>query len=321
MAQGAPVNLDLLRRTTRADFYAQLGVSSLDSIYPQICMEVESDSDVEVYSFFGAPSKPVRTNTAAGAVGSGVTYDRPFRDYSMTLKNATWVWIQSVERDIVEDAKLDQIRVRAQQGAASGMSFMDERLSAIIETPGNAYEGTAFYGPAHHGVTSAAKDNDTTSVAATGTVPTVSEFEDGFSLAVAAIRGFTDDQGRIANGGNLGLVCMVDTVNERVARAVLEKGPVPGTPGTGSGNTGVWHNQAKVIVNPYLATQTGANMYLFVTSQPIKAIVAQKRIPWEFKFILEGDDWEKRDLAAMKGRARFDFLAGDWKKTCRHVWS
>lgn len=317
MAQAAPVNLDLLRRTTRADFYAQIGVAEQEALYPAVAMEVNSDSDQEVYAFFGAITKPVRTDIKSGATLSGVSRDTPFKDYSMTLKNATWVWIQSVERDIIEDAKLDQIRVRAQSGADSGVSFQDERMTAVLEANGLAYEGTAFYGGAHHGTTSAAKDNDTTSAAATGVIPTVTEFEDGFAIGLAAARGLTDDQNRIANSGNLGLVAMVDPTNERVARAVLEIGPVAGQ----TGNSGVFKNQAKVVVNPYMTTTAGNTMYLWITSKPIRGMVYQTRIPWDFKMIMEGDDWEKKDLGAMKGRARFDFLLGDWKKSVRHVWT
>ncbi len=315
--QGAPANLDLLRRTTRADFYAQIGVAEQEALFPQVCMEVDSDSDQESYSFFGAITKPVRTDVKSGAAGSGVARDTPFKDYSMSLRNATWVWLQSVDRDIVEDAKLDQISVRARSAADAGIAFQDERFTAVLEANGLAYEGTAFFGGTHHGTTAAAKDNDTTSAAATGVIPSVTEFEDGFALLLAAMRGLTDDQSRIANTGNLGLVCMVDPQNERVARAVLEIGPVAGQ----TGNSGVFKNQAKVAVNPYLTNTVGDRMYLFVTSKPIRPIVYQTRIPWDFKLITDGDDWEKRDIATMKGRSRFDYLLGDWKKGGRHVWT
>jgi phage major head subunit gpT-like protein len=317
MAQGAPTNLDLLRRTTRADFYSQIGVAEAEALYPQICMEVDSDSDRETYAFFGAITKPVRTDITSGATLSGVSRDTPFKDYSMSLKNATWVWLQSVERDIIEDAKLDQIRVRAQSAADAGVAFQDERFTAVLEANGLAYEGTAFFGGTHHGVTSAAKDNDTTSAAGTGVIPNVTEFEDGFALSVASLRGLTDDQNRIANTGNLGLVCMVDPTNERVARAVLEVGPMAGQ----TGNSGVFKGRATVVVNPYMTSTAGERMFLFVTSKPIRPVVYQTRIPWDFKLITDGDDWEKKDLGAMKGRARFDYLLGDWKKANRHIWS
>jgi phage major head subunit gpT-like protein len=151
----------------------------------------------------------------------------------------------------------------------------------------------------------------------------VAEFEDGYALLVASMRSLTDDQGRIANTGNLGLVCMVDPTNERVARAVLEKGPVPGTTHatTSSGNTGVFQGNARVIVNPFLTNTAGDRMYLFVTAKPIKPIVYQTRIPWDFKLIVDGDDWEKHDMGALKGRSRFDYMLGDWKKGGRHVWT
>lgn len=310
-----PTNLDLLRRTTRADFYSQIGVAEAESIYNQVCMEVSSESDQETYSFFGAVPKPMQTNSK-GVAGTALAAIN-LKDYSMSLVNKTWESIVDVHRDTIEDAKLDQISIRARSMADSGIAWQDERFTAVLEANGNAYEGTAFHGGAHHGVTSAAKDNDTTSAAATGTIPTVSEFEDGFALALGAARILTDDQGRIANSGNLGLVCMVDPTNERVARAVLEVGPVAGQ----TGNSGVFKGFAKVVVNPYMTTGAGAYMYLWITSKPIRGAVYQRRIPWEFDLITAGDKWEREDLGYMKGRSRFDFLLGDWKKSVRHIWS
>jgi len=102
---------------------------------------------------------------------------------------------------------------------------------------------------------------------------------------------------------------------ERGFKSVVEAGPVAGQ----TGNSGVFKGFGRVVVNPY--GTNNAIGYAFVTSKPIRPIVYQKRIPWDFKLILEGDDWEKRDLGAMKGRARWDFMAGDWKKAFRFTLS
>jgi phage major head subunit gpT-like protein len=317
MPQGAPANLDLVRRTTRADFYAQIGVAEQQALYPQIAMNMSSDSDQETYAFFGAISKPVRTDVRSGAAGSGVNRDTPFKDYAMSLKNATWRWTQRVNRDIVEDAKLDQIRVRAQSGADSGVSFQDERMVAVIEANGNSYDGVAFFAATHHGGSGAAKDNDLTSaddaglnVAVTSN-PTTTESENIISAVLQRARTTTDDQARIANTGDLGIVWFVPPGWERGFRSVVEIGPVAGQ----AGNTGVFKGFGKVVVNPY--GSNSAIGYAFITAKPIRPIVYQTRIPWEFKMIMEGDDWELRDLATMKGRARFDYLLGDWKKAYR----
>jgi phage major head subunit gpT-like protein len=322
--QAQPANLDLLRRTTRADFYAQLAITEQEALYPQLTMPIDSDADQETYSFFGAPTKPVRTDIKSGAAGSGVSRSTPFRDYSMSLKNATWVWLQDVDRDIIEDAKLDQIKVRAQEAGAAGPAFQDERMSAVIEANGNSYDAVAFFSGSHHGTTAAAKDNDLTTAddstalgsGRTGSGVTVTDAENVVALVIGRFRTFTDDQSRIANAGNLGIVWMVPPVHERVFRAVIEVGGIAGQ----TGNSSVFKGTGTVMVNPFLTNNTTIG-YAFVTAKPIKPIVYQTRIPWEFKLITDGDDWEKRDIGAMKGRSRFDFMLGDWKKGIKWTFS
>lgn len=320
--QGQPVNLDLLRRTTRADFYSQLAISEQEALYPAVTMEVESDADQEVYAFFGAPSKPVRTDIKTGATQSGVSRSTPFKDYSMSLKNATWVYLQEIDRDVIEDAKLNMVKVRAQEAASVAASFQDERCSAVIEANGNAYDAVAFFAASHHGGSGNAKDNDLTSAddatafdITSTTNPTVTDAENTVAYVLGRFKGFTDDQGRISNAGELGLVWFVPPGMERAFRSVIEVGPVAGQ----TGNTGVFRSLGRVIVNPY--STDGTKGYAFVTAKPIRPIVYQTRIPWDFKLIVDGDDWEKHDIGALKGRARFDYMLGDWKKGIRWQYS
>jgi len=317
--QGKPVNLDLLRRTTRADFYKQIGVSGAQSIYTKVAMDVDSDSDQETYAFFGAISKPKRTDVAAGR--GQIIEDEPFKDYSMSLKNATWDWRQTVEKEIVEDAKLDQIRIRAQQGADSGISFQDERMSAVIEANGATYDGVACFAGTHHGGSGATKDNDLTSAddanlnITVTTQPTVTDAENTVSAVMTRARTVTDDQARIANSGELNMVYLVPPGMARAFQAVIEVGPVAGQ----TGNSGVYKGKGTVVENPF--STNGAIGYAFVTSKPVRAIVYQKRIPWEFKFIIDGYAWDVLDKAIMKGRSRWDFMLADWKKVFRFTYS
>lgn len=319
--QGQPVNLDLLRRTTRADFYSQLAISEAEALYPAVTMEVQSDADQETYAFFGAPTKPVRTDVKTGSPGSGVTRSTPFKDYGMSLKNATWVYLQEIDRDVVEDAKLNQVKVRAQEAAAVAASFQDEQLSLTNEANGLAYDAVAFYASTHHGGSGATKDNDIVAgdeavldITVT-TQPTVTDAENTVAVILQRLKTITDDQGRVSNAGDLGLVWFVPPGMERAFRSVIEVGPVAGQ----TGNTGVFKSLGRVIVNPY--STNGALGYAFVTSKPIKPIVYQTRIPWDFKLIVEGDDWEKKDKGALKGRARFQYMLGDWKKAMRWTYS
>lgn len=309
--QYGPTNLDLLRRTTRADFNAQLGVSQAETIWNAVGMEFSSDSDQEVYAFFGGIPKPVRTDRRGG----GISEERALNDFSLTVVNAHWKMRLPVHRDILEDAKLDQIRVRARSQADSAMGFLDERMTTVIETNGNSYDARPFFGANHDGGAGAAHDNDIAFDVTTPSNPTITEFEGAFTNGVETLRALEDDQNRKANHGELGLVAMVPPSMEYVARAVLEVGPVAGQ----TGNSGVWKGQAKVKANPYTAAANNERFYLFVASRPVRPVVYQKRKDWEYNLITEGDDWSKRDIAEMVTDGRFEFSGGDHKKAVRIV--
>jgi phage major head subunit gpT-like protein len=307
-----PENLDIVRRTTRADFYAELGVAQQDAMWPELSMEVDSDSDQEVLAFFGSIPKPNRVS--GGQPGDQKAHERtPLKDWSMTVINARWKTNTPIHRDVLEDAKLDQLRVRARQQAENAQAFLDERFTEVLEANNNTYDGAAYFGGTHHGVTSAAKDNDLADAAPTDpAAPTTTEFENAFADCLTGLRGLTDDQARIANTGPLSLVTMVPPKYERAARSVIEVGPVAGQ----TGNSGVFKGMGKVVVNPFL---TAANniFFVFATSRSVKPVVYSNREEWEFKLLTSGDAWDLEDMAHMISTGRFEFRLGDWKKAVR----
>jgi phage major head subunit gpT-like protein len=316
---GKPLNPDVLLRTTRADFIG--AYNAKQSFVENICMVVDSDSPQEVYAFFGAVSEPVITTIAATAQGTGAgartamgwAESTDINDYQVTLINGTATLQVPFKRETWEDQKLDQLSVRAKSVGEKAKAFEMRYLTSVIEANATSYDGVnAFFADAHEGVTSAAKDNNVTY---NGTLPnvTVAEFEDIFAMMLEALRRSTDDKGSPVNIGDLDMWCMVDPANERAARAVLEVGPVAGQ----TGNSGVYQGRAKVIVNSFMTTTAGTIVYLFETSSAIKPFVYQKREPWDFKTIMDGDDWEKRDIGTMKARARLNFIGADFHKAVK----
>lgn len=309
MPQFNPKNLDILRRTTRADFYKELGVREQETLFTAIAMDLDSDSDQEVAAFFGAIPKPERTDRGGG----GISPRRQLEDYALTIVNATWKMNVPVHRDTMEDAKLDQIRVRAQSQAESAMSFLDEQMTTVIEANANSYDGIAFFGANHDGGTGATHDNDITTAIVAAAAPTVAEFETAFGDNMETHRLMEDDQNRKTNHGDLALVCMIPANYETVARSVLEIGAVAGQ----TGNTSVWKAKAKVMINPFMSDND--RFYTWITSKSVKGMIFQKREEWGFKLLTEGDEWELNDMAHMITRGRWQFSGADHKKAVRHI--
>ena len=322
---GKPQNPDVLLRTTRADFFG--GYEYQEAFWPLMCMEIESDSPSEVMAFFGAIDEPKMTSPTAGAVGTaagaktgmGFLEQTDVNDYSVTLVNGTMTAMVPFRRETWEDQKLDQLSIRAKTLGEKAKAAEDRYFTAIVESNPTSYDGTnAFFAGTHEGTTAAAKDNDET-YDSTPNPPnvSVSDFHQIFTNAIARMRVLTDDKNSPVNVGQLKLVCMVDPANEQAARAVLEVGPVAGQ----TGNSGVWKNAAKVVVNPFMTTSAGANVYLFSTGSAIKPFIFQKRTDWEFKLVMSGDDWDKKDTGFMKARRRLQIGGAAWNRAVRFVVS
>jgi phage major head subunit gpT-like protein len=317
-----PQNLDILRRTTRLDFFSQLGVKQIETMWNKLAMDLDSDSDQEVVAFFGAIPKPQRVDRRAG--GGSATGRKGLNDYAKTIVNATWKMIVPVHRDTMADAKLDQIRVRARSQADSAMAFLDERMTAVIEANANSYDNIAFFGSNHDDGTGNSHSNDISVDIVTPSAPTVAEFETAFGSGLERMRLLEDDQNRKANHGDLGLVVMVPANMERVAKTALTntQGAQPvlvGTAGAVTQFTGIWKGFASVIVNPFTAAALNERFYIFSTSSSIKPIVYQKREEWEYDLLTEGDRWKLDDIASMITRGRWEFAGGDHKKAVRVV--
>ena len=308
MPQGVPANLDILRRTTRADWKSELDVRQQESIYPQVAMDLDSDSDQEVIAFFGSIPKPRRTSGVTGAPLSFETLN----DFGFTIINAEWTGGVEIEKSIVEDAKLNMISNRARQQAESAVSFTDETFAALVETPGNGFDGQAMFGATHEGFTDDPHDNDITSAAVDPENPTNAEVENAVDAAYTRLQILQDDHQRIANAGELGLKLMTPAKYWRQFNSILNVGPVAGQ----TGNTGSFKGLASVLTNPYL-TIANDFVFLMVTARILKPWVFQKRIDWEFNFLTSGDKWDRENKATMTSRARHQFAPGDWKKIIR----
>ena len=116
-----------------------------------IAMSVASNQSSEEYKWLGMTAP--MTEWLGGRNAKG------FRTNGITIQNKRFestlqVLVEEIRRD-----KTDQIQLRISELAVRASQHWTKLLTDLIVTPGNAYDGTAFFGTAHTEGDSGTQDN------------------------------------------------------------------------------------------------------------------------------------------------------------------
>ena len=105
----------------------------------QFTMEIKSTSTEETYEWLGTVPKMEELK------GGDFVFDEIGGPFSLTITNLEWQAGFEIARVTFEDDKLGQIRPRIAQLAGEAARFPGEKIWGLFETPGNAFDGTAFF--------------------------------------------------------------------------------------------------------------------------------------------------------------------------------
>lgn len=237
---------------------------------PEICMEVESDGAYEKYAFPTAPAWPrlfVDQRSAQG-VDVNAVYQVDNNTYELTLE---------FKKELLDDARAYNVGQVVREAAMSAVLYPDYLLSQLVAN-GNggtalAYDGNPFYGDTHL-FANAGSTNIDNSLAASGT--SLNQLQTDFEAAVAAIRGYKDNQGRLINPvfaeGAEQLVVHCPLAQEMNWRRILNSAWMP-VLSTASGEN-ILRGIAKVIPDGYLS---GSAWFLHYVGMPLRPFVFQNR--------------------------------------------
>lgn len=236
--------LESVRTNFRAIFKGELDRTTAIQGWQNLVSEVPSDAEQNTYDWFGAvPKMENVTHRQASRRG--------LNRYSFTLVNEEWQSVIEVQRAALERDRLGQIVPRIRSMASEAARHPGELIMNLFETPGNAFDGAAFFGNTRVIGDSANIDN-----IVTGTGTTVAQFQADLASARGAMRSYQDDQG--VPMGLIGNAIVVPGALEGVAYQALSTaqagdGINQKTLPADFGNGGVFAGY-RLWVNPYLSS-------------------------------------------------------------------
>ena len=122
-------------------------------------------------------------------------------EYDYTIRNRKFSSTIQTPLDWVENDKTGLVQRRINMLRDRVVNWRGRLIADLINSVGNAFNGTAFFSSAHSWGDSGTIDNDLTQAAATGTAPTPDEAATAIMNAWQQMLGFLDDRGEPVNEG------------------------------------------------------------------------------------------------------------------------
>jgi len=278
-----------LEKGLRIDFMkaydAMIGGDAYIELADALATTLPSNSSEEKYGWFG--DLPIVQEWLGDKVAGTLA------DYDYTVKNKDWYTALDIDRNEIEDDKLDALAPRMQMLAKVVRGWKGEMIADFLinGTAGLAYDGAAFFS------NRATNDN-----LLAGTGVTLATFKADIYSARAAMMKFTTDVGRV-----MGL--QMDTIVVPPELEGIAYEAVTSTMGVAGDNVANPINKwiKRIIVLP---KATDANdWYGLATSWPLKPFVFQDRKP--VNLVLDETQVKRnRKLiysAEMRGNAGYGF--------------
>ena len=228
------------------------------SFYREVCSIVPSSTRTERYQYLGA--WPYMREWLDERQVEGL------RGKAFTIENKKYEATVGLDIDDVEDNALGDIRLQVQNMAANAATHPDELVTTLMEAGASTL---CFDGQYFHDTDHAWGDSGTQSNKLTGTgVDTTAKIEADLQAAIAAMRVFKNDRGKIMNLVPTHVV--IPPAIEWNFRKVLEAALIS------TGGTNVMANlNLKLIINPLLTDVN--DWYLKCCSKPMKPYIFQTR--------------------------------------------
>ena len=248
----------------------------------QIGMRVSSNQASEEYKWLGMTS-PLR-EWLGGRNAKG------FRENGITIKNRRFESTLEVLTEEIRRDKTGQVQLRIAELAVRASQHWTKLLTDLIMTPGNAYDGSAFFATAHNEGDSGDQDNALVPAMA-GATPTAAEMETAVIAAIEQALGYKDDQGEPMNTEARSFICMVPAALFSVTAAALTNSViVDGSTSRTNTLVNLAGYNVSFVVNPRLAS--GVVFYLFRADSPSKAFILQEETAPQITALAEGSDLE-----------------------------
>lgn len=287
------------------------------TVYDKHSMILDSTSVSENYVFPGALPQPREF------LGSRQMQDA--RDFTYTVTNNEYELTMLVNRKTWEDDQTGLINARMSELGEVWRTYKDSLFSTLLVNANasgyNGFDGVTFYSDDHSaGTTGLTTDNNLTSAAATGTIPTASEFLGALETVRGQFLGFTDDQGLPYNSQAVSNIRVI--VHPGSTRGVFEALNQTTYSG-GSGASNEWGKAAfqGFDINLYQASGDSDEMYFSALGSHRKPFIYQERTPLEIIIKTSAEDVAENNGVLVLTRQRYVLTYGDPRRSILYTWS
>lgn len=291
-------NLALLQRGLNAALMPKF--RDTPAMWRLLAMLVPSDGANEIYRWLA--SLPTFREW------KGKRNFQNLRDFGFTLENVHYEGSIAINRDAQADDQTGFYTKLAQMLGVRGAQKPDELITNLIEAGDSTvcYDNQYFFDTDHAEGSSGTQSNKLTYAAATGTTPTLAEFEAAFWQAVTAIAGFKDDNGQPWNqimdlNDITGVVVYVPPVYMEQATKVLGANAVQ----INNNTTNILSGKGKIVVNPR-STWTD-KFAVFKTDGIVQPFIWQERQGMQTEMKDDREDIDIKFMADFRGAAGYGF--------------
>jgi len=265
-------------------FYARLEAVSAASWQDGVSMFFPSTASQEEYKWLG--QSPKVREWIGGREAKGL------REGGVIVKNKRFEATLPIDVDELRQDQTSQLTVRVDDLAGRVQEHWHRLLSTLIETPGNSYDGVAYFGATHVEGESGTQRNIFTASeitqldVTTANNPTVAELEAALPKVVEKFFGLKDDQGEPMNDSARSFLVMVPTNMWAAAAGALNLPLINDGAGATRNNllVSLGGYDFQLAVNPRLTADTV--FYTFRTDAATKAFIRQE----EFFETAEADE-------------------------------
>lgn len=314
-----PINSEVLTGITKASFAKAMSTAEAGLTYPALTMPITQDQLTQTYTSFGNVPEP--RQMGGSVASSGTSIGKSLKDYKLTATVVEFETTVIMPRAVIETNPEEIARITQQMAEKCAIAKERRFVATALPAATAGYDGVSLYNDAHP-ESGTSQDNNLTSAAATGTVPTAAELEADLITEITSLKGFTDDQLTPVNAAVSSFSILVPIGFEYLYRGVLEplKGQIQGT--DVSGGTGRFRGMFKVYASPFVATTD--RHYLFANRPGSAAVAELKNKDWDIATNV-GDDssdrWRLGKEAVFTAYGRFEFYPWQWWTTIRQVWT
>ena len=274
-----------------------------DPLYPKICSEIESADEAYI-------KIPIQTKVEFPVQFTGEREDTSTDvNIVQTYNKATYALTLDFDSDLMREAKAYTFQEKVQEGTISAKIFPSYNLTNLVSSNGNGYDGKAFYANNHKWANAGNNTiNNTLSRSWSGasTAATATALANDLQAAVAKMRTFLDDKGRLLNPmlryGSKQLIIHTPAALEVYWRQVLFSSMIPvaapvttsGTAaasGTGMKDLGL-DGIATLVVDGYLDGNSTTTWYLHYVGMPQRPFIYGESYALEAKALGFGSEFE-----------------------------